>query len=216
MRVNSRFPLLAAHAAVARAHRRKVPVVLVGSSTTAGSGASSKGVSYAAILGRRFREASPAIVVENLGQPGTTAETYLPDARISRIHALAPAAVVHMVGSNDYSRSVSPSAYGATLRDRIAAIDAGLALPCQHVLVQTFARIDVTEPVAPWASYGEQLHAIAADHAACVVLDVSAAFAEVGVGFGGTDPLGLVGPDRIHLSDPGHRFLAELVWAELR
>lgn len=223
--MNSRFPLLAARVAAARAHRRRTrflatgpraAIVLVGSSTTSGSGAHARRISYASILGRRFAHAMHDVRIVNLGQPGTTAATYLPDERVRRIHGLAPAAVIHMVGSNDYARSVPPAEYGRTLRERLDRIDEGLALPCQHVLIQTFARIDVTAPVAPWAAYGEELRAIAADDPRRVVVDVSAAFEAVGVGFGGRDPLGLIGPDRIHMNDSGHRLMAELVWAELR
>jgi lysophospholipase L1-like esterase len=157
----------------------------------------------------------PRAAVLNLGQPGTTATTYLPDRRISRITKLDPAAVIHMVGSNDYARLVPPAAYGATMRDRLDKLDAGIGLPCQHVLIQTFARVDVTDPVAPWAAYGEELHTLTEGHPHRVVLDVSEAFADVGVRFGGTDPLDLIGPDGIHMGDAGHRLMAELVWSQL-
>lgn len=210
--MTSRFPVLAARAAAAEARGETFLIVLAGSSTTAGSGASSRRrTSYAATLQRAVRSRHPRARFENRGVGGTTAETYLPDTVCDAVAAAAPAAVIHMVGGNDYARGVAPAAYGAALRDRLDRIDDGSALPCQHVLVHTFARVDVREPAAPWSAFRVELDAAAEGRPNRTVLDVSGAFEAVGVGFGGTDPLGLLAADGIHPGDGGHRLLGRLV-----
>jgi lysophospholipase L1-like esterase len=210
--VNIRFPVLAARAAAAEARGDRFLVVLAGSSTTAGSGASSRRrTSYAATLSRAVRSPHPRARFANHGVGGTTAATYLPDTVCDAIAAQAPAAVIHMVGGNDYARGVAPAAYGEALRDRLDRIDAATALPCQHVLVHTFARPDVQEPAAPWSAFRAELDTAVEGHTNRAVIDVSAAFDAVGVGLHGTDPLGLLAKDGIHPGDGGHRLLGRLV-----
>lgn len=210
--MNSRFPVLAARAAAAEARGQTFLIVLVGSSTTAGSGSSNRRrTSYAATLRRAVRSRHPRARFENHGVGGTTAATYLPDAVCDAVAAKTPAAVIHMVGGNDYARGVTPAAYGEALRDRLDRIDGGSALPCQQVLVHTFARPDVREPVAPWSAYRAELDAAVEGHSNRAIVDVAAQFDTVGVGFGGTDPLGLVAADGIHPGDGGHRLLGRLV-----
>ena len=210
--MTSRFPVLAARAAAAEAHGQTFLVVLTGSSTTAGTGSSHRGRrSYAATLERAVRSRHPRARFENRGVGGTTAATYLPDAVCDAITAKAPAAIVHMVGGNDYARGVDPASYGAALRDRLDRIDAGVPLPCQHVLVHTFARPDVAEPAAPWSAFRAELDTAVAGHLNRAVIDVSDDFAAVGVGLGGSDPLGLLAKDGIHPGDGGHRLLARYV-----
>lgn len=210
--MNSRFPVLAARAAAAEARGQSFLIVLLGSSTTAGSGSSNRRrTSYAATLRRAVLSRHRRARFENHGAGGTTAATYLPDALCDAVAAQSPAAVIHMVGSNDYARGVTPAAYGEALRDRLDRIDANSALPCQHVLVHTFARPDVREPVAPWSAYRAELDAAAAGHVNRAIIDVSGQFEAVGVGFGGADPLELVAPDGVHPGDGGHRLLGRLV-----
>lgn len=210
--MNSRFPVLTARAAAAEARRDTFLVVLAGSSTTAGTGSSDRRrTSYVATLRRAVLSRHPRARFENRGVGGTTAATYLPDAVCDAIAAKAPAAVIHMVGGNDYARGVTPSAYGEALRGRLDRLDAAVALPCQHVLVHTFARPDVREPAAPWSAFRAELEAAVEGHVNREVIDVTAAFEAVGVGLHGTDPLGLLAADGIHPGDGGHRLLGRLV-----
>lgn len=213
--VNKRFPVLAARLDGA-APGSAVLVVFAGSSTTKGTGASDRGrTSYAALVSERLRQRYPMVRTENVGVGGTTAATYLPDEVCDRIAAQRPAAILHMVGSNDYARGVSPAAYGATLADRLGRVDAGLDAPCQHVLVHTFARPDITEPAAPWGEFREQLDRVVAGHPDRVVVDVDQAFVDLGVGYRLPDPRGLIGTDGKHLTDGGHAVMADLVWRAL-
>lgn len=210
--MNSRFPVLAARAAAAEARRQTFLIVLAGSSTTAGTGSSDRRrSSYAATLERAVRSRHPRARFENHGVGGTTAATYLPDALCDAIAAQAPAAVIHMVGGNDYARGVVPSAYGEALRGRLDRIDRAGPLPCQHVLVHTFARPDVREPAAPWSAFRAELDAAVGGRRNRAIIDVSDDFDAVGVGFGGADPLGLLAADGIHPGDGGHRLLARYV-----
>lgn len=213
--VNTRFPVLAARLDAA-ATGAAVVVVFAGSSTTKGTGASDRRrTSYAALVSERLRSRHPRIRTENVGVGGTTAASYLPDEVCDRVAAQRPAAILHMVGSNDYARGVSPTAYGVTLASRLERIDAGLDQACQHVLIHTFARPDITEPAAPWDAFREQLDQVAAGHPERVIVDVDRAFIDLGVGYRLPDPRGLIGPDGKHLTDAGHAVMADLVWQAL-
>lgn len=222
------------------AARRTAPrrVVFAGSSTTEGAGASAVANRYVNRLVACLQAAYPSglgaesdVVIStsasfgaltsavgvhgyNAGESGTTASTYLTEPEITAIGALAPCAVFHMIGSNDYQTGVPVATYRANVAAKIAALRAATSTPCVHVLVHTYARYDSFTPVATWAAYGAALAEIAAaDPDNVAFVDISAPYAVLGVP--GSDPLDLISSDLIHQNDAGHAFMAELICREL-
>ncbi len=203
-------------------------IVVAGSSTTAGYGASTAEKRYVNLLvsalhaeygkGARpyVRNSSSAtfgarssvagVHGYNAGEPGTTAATYLTSGERTRLMPLDPDLVVHMIGSNDYKQQRPVATYTSD----VARVVAGLKIKtpsARHLLVHSYQRLDVVRPRIPWSAYGTALKRIAAaDPAHVSVVDLSPAYAAVGVP--GSDPRNLVGGDLIHQTDAGHVFMA--------
>ncbi len=222
------------------AARRVVPCRLffAGSSTTAGTAASMPSARYVDLMvaslqriyssgtGHEatvavspqgdFGTPGPAVGVQgyNLGRRGATAADYLDAATIRRVAALDPCAVVHVVGSNDFRDGVPPDVYQTRVERHLRSLRGATVQPCVHVLVQSYERFDGASSAYSWSAYGEALADIATANADDVVfLDISDAYFRVGVP--GGDPFELLVADRIHQSDAGHAFMADLLLAEL-
>ena len=207
-----------------------VPIVFAGSSTTAGNGATSIANRYVnrviSNLQNRYPSGGEESTVEarqdaaftpittpgvhgyNIGRGGTDASDYLTDADDTGLAALSPALIVHMVGSNDFARRRSLTTYKAEIEHRINHLSSLIATPHVHVLVQQYKRQDVTDPSPEWSAYGEVLRGISESNSETVAyIDVSEAFDVADLSDG--DPFGFLGPDNVHSTDAGHKFLAE-------
>ncbi|WP_409331741.1 SGNH/GDSL hydrolase family protein [Trujillonella humicola] len=221
--------------ALAAATTAPCPVVFAGSSTTAGAAASRPALCYvdrtvaalqrahpsgtgseAAVLASpeaRWAPTGPATGVHgyNAGRSGSTAASYLPEAVLGRLAAVAPVAVVHMVGSNDFHAGTAPETYRDRLESRLAALRAALPGPCVHVLVHSYERMDPARaPRASWRDFGTVLTGVAARAPADVVaVDLSDEYRALGVP--GADPGRLLHRDRVHQTDAGHAVMAHLV-----
>lgn len=222
--VSSVVPIFGARVASAAADSTACAVVMVGSSTT--SRMPGFVVRLAQFVQRTFvvsnqsavqasstatftKNNDPGIHVYNAGEPNTTSVNYLTNAEIDLIAALQPALVQHMVGSNDYQFGRSPADYKAQIEAKLAYFDSVLTVPCQHVLVQPYQRMDVTNPAYPWADYGLALKQIADARANTVYVDINDAYVANGVP--GSDPLNLIDTDNIHQTARGDRFMADLL-----
>jgi lysophospholipase L1-like esterase len=218
----------AAPPGIAAAATTPYRIVFAGSSTTAGQAASTAEKRYVNLLvsalharygtGARpfvrsstsatFGAPSSAAGVHgyNAGEPGTNAATYLTSDERTRLIALDPDLVVHMIGSNDFKQQRPVVAF----RSDVARVLAGLAIKtpsARHLLVHSYQRLDVVRPRIPWSAYGTALERLAAaDPAHVSFVDLSSAYAAVGVP--GADPRRLVGSDRVHQTDAGHVFMA--------
>jgi acyl-CoA thioesterase-1 len=119
------LPVLAQSAhAITMAHR--LEVVALGSSSTAGTGASSPAMTYPAQLATLLRRRFPDVAIEvvNKGVPGETVGQNL--ARLERdVLALRPDLVIWQVGTNDALRGIDPATVAAQLKEGIARIEAG-------------------------------------------------------------------------------------------
>jgi lysophospholipase L1-like esterase len=179
-------------------------VLFLGSSTTAGVGASARDRRWTTLLARAagWREwnegLSGSTLTDGAGPLGIpSAESRL--LTLPRRHA--PAAVVLMYGANDVWRGVPIGAVGqpGTFRNAISVVLQGLrALYPRAVLV-----VSTPQPCrrlrAARAPYDEALAAEAARHGAVVVRG-AAAFGEA--------ELGRYSADAIHLNDLGQAALA--------
>lgn len=152
----------------------------------------------------------------NVGVNGTRADTYLPDAVVDKLNALGVAAVLHMVGSNDYNHQINPATYRARIESRIDRFNGGLGLSALHILVQTYPPLNVTPSNYTHAQYGEALAAVAKARQNVLFLDVSVGFRQVGISTDfANDPLGLLQSDRVHMNDEGHDLMADLLYSNL-
>lgn len=200
-------------------------VVLVGSSTSAAN------PGYATMFAERMRDefypgegsvqysptgdftldTSAGLHLYNAAAPSTHGGTYLPASKAEKIGALDPALVIHMVGSNDWAGGRTPATYEADMRAALARCDSEIPGPVQHVFVHSFPRPDINGPGAyPWGDYLAVLRFVVEERADSAVLDISDAFARVGVP--GSDPLSLISGDGVHPSTDGDAFITELLF----
>lgn len=150
---------------------------------------------------------APGLRSVRAGIGGTTSATYLPAADVTKIKALNPGLILHMIGSNDFAEQMAIATYKANVT---AKLDEFASLSdTVHILVHQFPREDVTAPSIPWASYGKALKEIAELRSNVVFIDASRPFTEMGLP--ASDPFNLVGGDRIHATDAGHAILAKTI-----
>lgn len=139
---------------------------------------------------------------------GKNAATYVDNDEATRIIALAPQLIIHMVGANDYTEGRALAAYKADVLARVTQFRDSIP-NCVQILVHSYQRWD-QNPSIPWSSYGDQLRDIAVSNPLRVAfIDVSSDFAAVGVP--STDPWNLIDTDNIHQTDIGHSFMADLL-----
>jgi lysophospholipase L1-like esterase len=216
-------------AALAQRRVRSVRLLFLGSSTTAGIGATAPASRYvdqvvaglqstfpsgtAASQVRDLRRStlrpdrSPGVQGVNGGLGGVTADTYFTDAHAYGVRLLQPTCVVHQIGSNDTVAHVPVATFRARVEAVVRRIDSLTERPPCHVLVQPVRRYQVS--VETWSAYGEALLQIAQDHRRVSYVDAGAAF-EARDALG-ADPADLIGGDAVHLTDAGHTLLAATV-----
>ncbi len=210
-----------------------VVVVMAGSSTTAGTAASSIKHRYVnrisdylhaafPLVGGAAQPATvllaasvaappstPGIHVVNAGVGGTIANTYLTATTRPQVAALKPSLITHMVGSNDFRNQRPVADYKADVLAQIAGIDAAMTTPHVHLLIHSYEAYDgTTERPIRFAEYGKALREISeARPNEIAFIDVSAEF--VGIGIPSTDPFGFMDADKIHMNNYGHAFMAD-------
>lgn len=236
-------PVDGINARLAASRRGPIKVVCVGSSTTAGTGAttpSDRWVNQFALALQRSYPSGvceweppvitladaaaavptlPGVHVINGGVGGTTSGDYVSAGTLTNIDTVAPAIVVHMIGANDYALDADPQAFGDNLETVIGLIDAQVP-NVLHLVCDTYARPDVSAPLYPWADYVEEMKARAA--ALSNVLFVGQNDEWVAADASGYDPVDPLRLTRwrlaadIHPSDAGHQLLAAMVTRALR
>lgn len=224
------LPVLRARLVQARLEASPVAVVAAGSSTTANYGVTNE-QGYVAQVVRAIQTIHPSDVEEtavqvsssadfteattsgvhgyNAGQGSTTSEDYLTAAEITKIATLRPALVIHMIGANDWNRGRSPAAYYASLRSKLEAFDAAVSSPCQHLLIQSYPRLDVSGGKWEWGEFADAQARLAQERKNTAFLDTSQTYLANGVP--GTDPLGLVASDNIHPTVLGYALLGDFI-----
>lgn len=241
-----RDPIAGINARLAASRRGPVKVVMLGSSTTEGVGATTTSSRWVNQFARALQAAYPSGVVGweppiptltaaasavptlpgvhviNGGVGGTTSASYCTSTPQTQIDTVAPSIVVHMIGSNDHALDVAPATFATNLGDVIDDLDA-LVPDLIHVVCDTFARADIATPAHPWADYITQMRAVVntrPDHTVFVSQFPEWDAAEA-TGYDPVDPYRLTGwriggGGNIHPSDAGHALLAALVARGLR
>lgn len=211
--------------------------IFMGSSTTAGNGASDAHHRYAnlfsallvthaanslapaavavATSGSPARPTDPGLYFWNSGVGGATSADYYGSSRQTVATALQPNLMIHMIGANDFANQVALATYKSNIQAVLT--DARTRSPgVKHLLIHSFVRLDVTNPTIPWSAYGAILTQLADENADVIAaIDVSDLWAARGVLTGGTDPDNLIGADNIHATDAGHAFLADTIATKL-
>lgn len=205
---------------------RTVPVVYLGSSTTARgalpaaltamlAGAYNSTPAPAVIRALTELESAtpgPGVVGYNAARGGTQVSDYLDDIIIENIQLVQPVAITHGVGSNDYGYRVDPEVYEAGLRDAIGRVDAVIEKPHVHIIFQQQAPTSVR--THPWSAYTDAMRRVAASIPNGVFVDLGPSIDPLDPLT--TDPYGIGLGDGAHLSDDGERALAELLLHALR
>lgn len=221
------------HAHLSLSMTGAVPALFLGSSTTHGISASMPDRCYVSLLARAmqshyssgiamweppvvdlanvtFAPNLPGIHPVNGGLSSTFSNSYCPSGVLAKIAILQPRVVFHMPAANDYRTGLfTPAQTAANVLENIANIDALLTIPCQHVLLGTYASPDTLTPAYPWADYMRALESLAANNPRVIFADPSPAFIEAGAsGPGAADPLDLIDTGLVHTTDAGHAVLA--------
>lgn len=152
----------------------------------------------------------PGIHAVNAGVSSTTSANYLTSTTIPQIGTLNPVAVIHMIGSNDYSTQMPIATYTANILAAMDGIDAVCATPPVHVLVHTYPRRDVVSPTIPWSDYGDALSEISKTRSDRVAF-VNASRTFEAAGLPATDTFGFITADNVHANDAGLALLADTV-----
>lgn len=193
-------------------------VVTLGSSTIGGGGATEDGLAFVARLAYRSGASGVLSLTasDNTGTGvqwyqgaigGATSATYFPSGHLTRVSALQPKIVFHMVGSNDAATGIGPSTYTSNLRPILESIES--AVPgVLNILVHAHERIDTTL-TAPWSQYGDALAALASENPTNRVLVNLMDYVNVR-GTRNGNRWGLVGSDGIHLVDKAHKLYADI------
>jgi lysophospholipase L1-like esterase len=210
-------------------------IVFAGSSTTAGSNATTTANRYVNRLVAMMQSAYPALsgsettVVNsttatlgtlssaggvhgyNVGESSTTSATYLDATERTNVGNANPRVIVHMIGANDYGNNLAPATFKTNVLTVVNDLKSKTAGPCVQILVHTYARPDVTAPTYAWSLYGAQLKQIAdADPDNVAFIDISEVYRVSDIS--GTDPLNLIDTDLLHQTDQGHALMADLIW----
>lgn len=161
--------------------------------------------------GAQTRQTTPGLWFWNCGLGGTTSADYIGADRRSLMSDLQPNLMIHMIGANDYRNQSSDAAFKTNVQNVIN--DARTRVPgVRHLFIHSYPALDVTgSPTYRWEHYFARLQEIAAANNDVRVVDVSPQFAERDVVLNGSDPENLIGPDNIHATSAGYKFLANVI-----
>ncbi len=218
------------HAALAQSKSGPVCLAFAGSSSVAGSNATSADKGFVNLLNADIQAAypsgtgtehfvvttgaalstAPGVQSINAGVGGRVASNILNTTERSHIAAANPSALFVMIGSNDWFKGVPPAEYRASIETFIADMKIRINTPCVYILCHAFRRADVASPAYPYSHYKEVLQAIsAADPQNVAFIDVEAV-GEVN-GLSAEDPLNLLDMDMVHPTDAGHAVIKDTV-----
>lgn len=221
-------------AAIADRNNKAIVIGMAGSSTTYGNNATAPGYRFVNLLAEAIHDTYPVntkntryavrslagaltaaplasgVHVVNAGVIGAESSNYLTATTGPQMASLSPSLMIHMVGANDFASGVSLATYRSNIEARLAQLKSDIAVPCVHLLVHPYQRYDSFTPVANWAEYGKVLEAIAAaDPQNVAFVNLSSYFETIGIP--GSDKLGYMAPDKIHLTNSGHAYLADVM-----
>lgn len=215
------------------------PIVFRGSSSTAGTAASTNANRYVNRLGTLIQADYPSGLgsesgvaslntgsgapytqagfhIYNGGIGGSTSNTYASTTVITQTQTVGAKLIVDMIGANDERTNVSPATFQANLQAVINSDKA--AMPgVPHLLIASYQPFDGTYTY-PHSAYGAAMKAISdADPQNVSFVSVDDAFVNIGIApnNGKSDIYGFIDTDHIHMLDQGHAFMAETLRARL-
>lgn len=164
------------------------------------------------VNGAHFHDGDHAsgVQVYNGGLGGSTADDFTDASLAEMIGAVGPALNIYMIGANDFAADRNPVTYKSDVAGMIDDVDA--LVTTSHLLVQTYQRIDVTDPTYAWSLYGDKLEELADERDNVFYLDISATYPLTQE----ADTLNLIDTDDIHQTDTGHSRMARLIAEGLR
>lgn len=215
-----------------RARTEGLPVMFLGSSTTAGFG-TTRNESFvtqmvAAICkqapgapahrpitqstGTTSSTASTGFHFLNAGVGATRSQNYYNTDRHNLLVSFAPKIVVHMIGSNDYAGQVALNAYTASLGSVVDRIDnrGASSNPLTHIFIHSYRREDRADTGITWEQYGTALREFCAGRDNCHFVDAYSWFEHLR-----EDGVEYLQSDRIHATWRGNELLARSVAAAL-
>ena len=141
------------------------------------------------------------------GIGGTTSANYLTSNHYTAVGTIKPVLMVHMVGSNDWSGSRTPTQYNASMRAHLDALKAA-SPDTVHLLIGQHQRNSPATGSHPWEDYTAVLRTLAEEDPERVeFLDLWPRYAVIGIP--GADPWGWLHSDGIHLTDASYKVLAD-------
>lgn len=143
------------------------------------------------------------------GIGGSTSANYLTSSHYTAVGSIKPVLMVHVVGSNDWSGSRTPSQYDASMRAHLDALRSA-SPDTVHLLIGQHQRNSPASGSHPWTDYTDVLRTLAEEDPDRVeFLDLWGRYAAVGIP--GADPWGWLYSDGIHLTDESYRILADWI-----
>lgn len=238
-------PIASLNGRLAASRRGPVRIVVLGSSTTEGVGATRPEDRWVSRFANAVQQAYPSGValweppvvtlptaagsvptlpgvhVINGGISGATASTYCQTTQRTQIETVVPRAIIHMIGSNDQATNIAPGTYKANVEAVLTALDA-LVPGVIHILCDTFSRPDLSAPAHAWSAYVSAMQEIASARANVSFIGQNPEWvASQASGYDPVDPYRLTewrlgSGGGIHPSDAGHSLLAANIARELR
>lgn len=203
-----RVPLPYTAEALRRGGRLKI--VAIGSSSTAGAGASDRSMNYPSRLAEELRRRFPNrdITVVNKGVGGETATQML--ARFQKdVLELKPNLVIWQLGSNAALKGVSPEAFERSVREGVRRLKAGKV---DIVLMD----LQLSPRVVRLPAH-EKIMAVIKATAGDMKVAVFRRYEAMRYWFqqGGMQPADVFARDRLHMNDLGYACVARLLAASL-
>lgn len=192
-----------------------IRIVAFGSSSTAGTGATSPSATYPALLETDLEarlqigaSMKRTVTVINRGRGGDDSEAMA--RRLQRdVLAERPDLVIWQTGSNDPLRGVPVERFSELTRQGITAMRATGA----DVVLMDQQWCQKLTGVANAQVYTEALHAVAAEFGVPVIRRYE--MMQSWVAKGVMTPTQMIGPDGLHMTDAGYRQLAKAAAAQL-
>lgn len=168
----------------------------------------------------------PGIFGVNAGISGSRsgnqngATPYVNTTTRNQVAALAPVAVIDMIGANDYAAGISAATYKSNLVAEITALKTAMGSNNYvHVFAHSYPRFDsnaLANAVATWADYLAVLRELEVTYSQVVVVNAAPEWAALGVtGAANADPWGYIEADDIHMNDLGHDFMYSIITRKL-
>lgn len=140
----------------------------------------------------------------NRGFAGKTSADYLWSADIAKLNALAPAAVLHAICSNDMQNGVDPAVSKKNILGKLDLFTPGVP----HIFVHHHKRYNSLTFRYFWGDYLAKLREIEQERDDVSVVNLAYEF-EHELGIPSTDPFRLMLADKTHLNAEGHATLAQ-------